>query len=122
MTAPDEQTDPLPPPSWRTEIPIREEPPQGNGTREDGTGSGPDWSADRDWTASHPADPRCLELCPICRGAEILRGAGGPELRGQLDDVGREALLTLRSLVDHYLERLEQRESGADRVEHIPID
>jgi hypothetical protein len=31
-------------------------------------------------------------------------------------------LLTLRSLVDHYLERLEQRPAGADRVERIPID
>jgi hypothetical protein len=117
MTAPDEQTDPPPPPSWRTEIPYREEPP-----RENGTGSGPDWSAAGHWTAAHPEDSRCLELCPICRGAEILRGAGGPELRGQLDDVGREALLTLRSLVDHYLERLDQRENDAGRVEHIPID
>jgi hypothetical protein len=116
MTAPDEQTDPPPPPSWRTEIPSREEPPRS------GTGSGPDWSAQSHWTATHPEDSRCLELCPICRGAEILRGAGGPELRGQLDDVGREALLTLRSLVDHYLERLEQREDAAGRVEHIPID
>jgi len=31
-------------------------------------------------------------------------------------------LLTLRSLVDHYLERREQRPAGADRVERIPID
>jgi len=116
MTAPDEQTGPPPPPSWRTETPFREEPPPGD------PASGPDWSAERDWTATHPGDSRCLELCPICRGAEILRGAGGPELRGQLDDVGREALLTLRSLVDHYLERLDQREGDAGRVEHIPID
>ena len=43
-------------------------------------------------------------------------------MRGQLDDVGREALLTLRSLVDHYLERLDQRPGGGERVEHIPID
>ena len=117
MTAPDEQTDPPPPPSWRTEIPFRDPPPSA-------TGSGPeaDWSAGPDWTAPHHADPRCLELCPICRGAEILRGAGGPELRGQLDDVGREALLTLRSLVDHYLERIDQRPNDGDRVERIPID
>ena len=122
MTAPDEQTDPLPPPSWRTEIPFREEPPPDVPPRGNGTGSGPDPWAQSHWTATHPEDSRCLELCPICRGAEILRGAGGPELRGQLDDVGREALLTLRSLVDHYLERLEQREDAAGRVEHIPID
>jgi hypothetical protein len=68
------------------------------------------------------ADGRhCLELCPICRGAELLRAGGAPELRGQLDDFGREALLTLRALIDHYLERTEARERGA-RVEEIPID
>ena len=48
--------------------------------------------------------------------------AGPPELRGQLDDVGREALLTLRALIDHYLERTEGRASPEDRVQDIPID
>ena len=77
----------------------------------------------REWTTPHPEDSRCLELCPICRTAEILRTGNAPELRGQLDDVGREALLTLRSLVDHYLERLDQKPaSGDERVERIPID
>ena len=66
--------------------------------------------------------PRCVELCPICRTADVLRAAGPPELRGQLDDVGREALLTLRALVDHYLERLDERPSSDGRVEEIPID
>ena len=66
-------------------------------------------------TATRDGLHRCLlELCPICRTAELLRDAGAPELRGQLDDVGREALLTLRSLVDHYLERLDQH-AGAER-------
>jgi len=120
MTAPDEHSPqpPPPPPSGKTGTPFPGDPHPGT------TGSGPDRSgpAGPDWTAPHHADPRCLELCPICRGAEILRAAGGPELRGQLDDVGREALLTLRSLVDHYLERIEQRPGDADRVEHIPID
>ncbi|HET6831014.1 MAG TPA: hypothetical protein VFH44_06645 [Solirubrobacterales bacterium] len=117
MTAPHEHSNRPPPPPGTTS-PFGEAPGEGP------TGSGPDWAAAGDWTAPHHADPRCLELCPICRGAEILRGAGGPELRGQLDDVGREALLTLRALVDHYLERLESRPKGAaaERVERIPID
>jgi hypothetical protein len=71
------------------------------------------------------AGHQCVELCPICRGAELLRGAGitgGPgELRGQLDDVSREALLTLRALIDHYIERLDARPERS-RVEEIPID
>lgn len=66
--------------------------------------------------------PRCLELCPICRTAEVLRGGGAPQLRGQLDDVSREALLTLRALADHYLERLDAEPPGAEPVEEIPID
>ncbi|MBA2521939.1 MAG: hypothetical protein H0V25_01285 [Solirubrobacterales bacterium] len=69
-----------------------------------------------------PAPQRCLEFCPICRTAEIIRAGGAPELRGGLDDVGREALLTLRALVDHYLERFDTEPTGPDRVEEIPID
>jgi hypothetical protein len=63
-----------------------------------------------------------VELCPICRGAELLRAGGSPDLRGQLDELGREALLTMRALIDHYLERTEGSPHGADRVERIPID
>jgi len=55
----------------------------------------------------------------------MLRAAGvsgnGGELRGQLDDVGREALLTLRALIDHYIERLDAKPSRTE-VEEIPID
>ncbi|MEZ5074070.1 MAG: hypothetical protein R2691_04450 [Solirubrobacterales bacterium] len=118
MTAPDEQSNRPPPTSGGTGIPFREGPQPGP----TGPASEPDWSSLSDWAATHEADSRCLELCPICRGAEILRAAGGTELRGQLDDVGREMLLTLRSLIDHYLERLDQRPGPAGRVEHIPID
>lgn len=68
-------------------------------------------------------DSRCLELCPICRGAEVLRASGGgEELRGGLLAVQREALLTTRALIDHYLERLAHSESQGPDVEEIPID
>lgn len=79
----------------------------------------------RDEAANGSESPprHCVELCPICRTADLLRTAGGaPELRGQLDDVGREALLTMRSLIDHYLERLDTDPTGTGRVEDIPID
>ena len=52
----------------------------------------------------------------------MLRATEAPELRGQLDSVGREALLTLRALIDHYLERTEQRADPSDRIEEIPVD
>ena len=94
------------------------EPPPGTSGSE---GSDP-FGSDEPLGPGFDADGRhCLELCPICRGAELLRAGGAPELRGQLDDFGREALLTLRALIDHYLERTESREQGV-RVEEIPID
>ena len=51
---------------------------------------------------------QCVELCPICRGAEVLRATSSPELRGQWQSVQREALVTMRALIDHYLERLDE--------------
>ena len=70
----------------------------------------------------HAEGQRCLELCPICRAADMLRAGGPPELRGQLSDFQREALLTLRALIDHYIERLDARPEAGGRVEDIPID
>jgi hypothetical protein len=65
----------------------------------------------------------CVELCPICRGAEILRATSSPELRGQWQSVQREALVTMRTMIDHYLERLDEFEAReGPRVEDIPID
>ena len=74
-------------------------------------------------TNPRPAPPQCVELCPICRGAEVLRAGGSPELRGGLQSVQREALLTMRTMIDHYLERLDGSEAEhPTRVEEIPIE
>ena len=72
-----------------------------------------------------PEEPEhhCVERCPICRGAEVLRATSSPELRGQWQSVQREALITMRTLIDHYLERLDEYErEGRPTVEEIPID
>ena len=50
-----------------------------------------------------------------------LRRAAPRELQGQLTDLIRESLLTLRSLIDWYLERLD-RPRREPEVENIPID
>jgi hypothetical protein len=50
-----------------------------------------------------------------------LRRAAPRELEGQLTNVIREFLLTLRSLIDWYLERLD-RPRREPEVENIPID
>jgi len=69
--------------------------------------------------------PQCVDLCPICRGADVLRASASPELRDQWQTVQREALVTLRAMIDHYLERLDQAEGGprdGPRVQDIPIE
>ena len=67
--------------------------------------------------------PQCIELCPICRGAEVLRATASPQRLGGWQSMQREALLTMRTMIDHYLERLDQAESDTPpRVEEIPID
>ena len=50
-----------------------------------------------------------------------MRRAAPRELQGQLTDLIREFLLTLRSLIDWYLERLD-RPRREPEVENIPID
>jgi hypothetical protein len=69
--------------------------------------------------------PQCVDLCPICRGADVLRASASPELRDQWQTVQREALVTMRAMIDHYLERLDQAEDAArngPRVQDIPIE
>ena len=71
-----------------------------------------------------PADhPQCVDLCPICRGAEALRATTSPQMRGQWQTVQREALLTMRTMIDQYLARIDEdgREDGP-RVQEIPIE
>jgi hypothetical protein len=64
----------------------------------------------------------CLEWCPICRAADVLRATAPPELRDQWQAVQREALLTTRALIDTYLERLDGEPEREPRVQDIPIE
>jgi hypothetical protein len=52
---------------------------------------------------------------------DALRLAAPVELQDRLTALLREALLTLRALIDHYLERLDAPPSER-KVEDIPID
>ena len=70
-----------------------------------------------------PNQLECVEWCPICRTADVLRATAPPELRDQWQSVQREALLTMRSLIDTYLERIDDSErSYQPRVQEIPIE
>ena len=66
----------------------------------------------------------CLEWCPICRGADVVRATTPPELREQWQAVQRDALVMMRALIDAYLARLgdQRAPSTAHRVEDIPIE
>lgn len=85
------------------------------------------WRALRDGLGAASASTQhgelqCVELCPICRTADVLRASGPPELRDQLGDFQREALMAMRALLDHYIERLEPEPDPDDRVQDIPIN
>jgi hypothetical protein len=91
---------------------------------------GPDWAESRGPRAEpHARRPEphahgereCLEWCPICRTADVVRASMPPELRSQLESVQRDALVAMRAMLDHYIERLDAHNRPASRVEDIPI-
>ena len=72
----------------------------------------------------HSTQRDCVELCPICRAADVLRATAADDLRDSWQDVQREALLTMKAVIDRQVERLEEAEpeESGPRVEDIPID
>jgi hypothetical protein len=94
-----------------------------NGENGGSTGAG----AGRAESETSPAEHHCLDWCPICRGAEVVRATTPPELRDQFESIQHDALAMIKALIDSYLAK--QGESAAptarraDRgVEDIPID
>lgn len=102
--------------------PPRPEPPH-DWTRRAGEAfaDGSAFSAIRDHLAE--GETRCVDWCPICLAADLLRANATPELREQWESVQREALQTIRALIDHYLDRLDRdRRDQGPRVQDIPIE
>jgi hypothetical protein len=65
---------------------------------------------------------QCLEFCPICRTADVVRAALPPEAREHWHALQREGLLAARAMLDHYLHHLDDQPSRAAPVEDIPIE
>lgn len=84
---------------------------------------GPDPSELGDILSRHSSERECVELCPICRAADVLRATASDDLRDGWQDVQREALLTMKAMIDRYVDRLdEEPEARGPAVEDIPID
>ena len=85
----------------------------------------PGWDAWAGWSeagvGSPPNDPRVPDLTALIQLVDGLRRAFPPQLREHFAALQRELLLTVRSLIDWYLERLDAPKREA-RVEDIPID
>jgi hypothetical protein len=64
----------------------------------------------------------CLEFCPICRTAEVLRAALPPEAREHWHALQRDGLLAARAMLDHYLRHLDSQAQQGVPVEDIPIE
>jgi hypothetical protein len=99
------------PPGWDEFV--REATGNGQGAA-DGSGEG---SSQR----SGSQRPGMPDLAPIIAIVEALRRVVPQELQEQFNALQRELLLTLRALIDWYLDRLERPEL-APKVEDIPID
>jgi hypothetical protein len=68
-----------------------------------------------------PPPPRGFDPSALFLVLDGLRRAAPRELEAQLTSLIREFLLTLRSMIDWYLERLD-RPRREPEVENIPID
>lgn len=81
-----------------------------------------DWDT---WTPNNPDGPprprSGPDLSPLFALIDVMRSALPSELRDQFNALVRELLLTLRSLIDWYLERLGDGKPE-QRVEDIPIE
>jgi hypothetical protein len=64
----------------------------------------------------------CVDFCPICRTADVLRATMPPEFQEHWHSWQRELLLAVRSLLDHYIEHVESERQRATPVEDIPIE
>jgi hypothetical protein len=72
--------------------------------------------------ARRSIDFECVDFCPICRTADVLRATMPEEFQEHWHAWQKEMLLAMRSLLDHYIHHVEAQRSGAAPVEDIPIE
>jgi len=114
---------PPPPRPTRAEPPLR---PDGDLYEPRSWEPPPERPPDEDWTARYgapPPPPRASapDFSALFALLDVARRAAPAELQERVTTLIREALLTLRSLIDWYLDRLDGRPREAE-VEDIPIE
>jgi hypothetical protein len=57
----------------------------------------------------------CLDWCPICRSADLIRGSAPPDLRGQLEAIQAEAFNVMRAFMAAYAEKAPGQGGSPDR-------
>jgi hypothetical protein len=92
-------------------------PPEAEPTTETYNGAGWDWQSEFE---SGPQRPGLPDFSPVFALLDALRRMVPPELQEQFLALQREVLLTIRALIDWYLERLDARSRPVE-VEDIPI-
>jgi hypothetical protein len=88
--------------------------------RERESGSGDEGAGSIPGLGDGTLETECVEWCPICRTVDVLRASTTPEVREQWAGIQREALLTLRALIDHYAQRLADERTGEEPHQEHP--
>ena len=102
--------------------PRQTKPPHGPDAPPGGGPNGAGWDWRSEFEAEQPQwRPGLPDFSPIFALLEAVRRAVPPELQEQFAALQREVLLTIRALIDWYLERLDARSRPVE-VEDIPID
>ena len=105
--------------------PSQTTPPRGPdpGTPPNGGGwNGADWDWRSEFQSQQPQwRPPVPDFSAVLALLDAVRRMVPPELQEQFAALQREVLLTIRALIDWYLERLDARGRPVE-VEDIPID
>ncbi|MBK5232683.1 MAG: hypothetical protein JJE13_06845 [Thermoleophilia bacterium] len=62
-------------------------------------------AAPRDKDEQAESKHECLEWCPICRSAELLKATASPEIMQQIHSIQNEAITILKAFAATYAER-----------------
>jgi hypothetical protein len=80
------------------------------------------WGETTGGARERSVDFQCVDFCPICRAADVLRATMPDEFQENWHALQKETLLAMRSLLDHYIHHVESQRSGTSPVEDIPIE